>query len=90
MFKRRIKNIQKFLSENHAVLITSNPNRLYFTGFSSSAGDLVITKEKAFFFKNEVLECMANLRLYVDDAEKITDEKYWPFPSYTKLLFGVN
>ncbi len=50
MFKRRIKNIQKFLSENDAVLITSNPNRLYFTGFSSSAGDLVITKEKAFFF----------------------------------------
>ena len=47
-------------------------------------------KEKAFFFKNEVLECMANLRLYVDDAEKITDEKYWPFPSYTKLLFSVN
>lgn len=50
MYNTRIKNIQKFLNEKDAVLITSNPNRLYFTGFSSSAGDLLITKEKAFFF----------------------------------------
>ncbi len=47
-------------------------------------------KDKAFFFKDKVLKCMQELRAFADEAEKITYEKYWPFPSYTKLLFSVN
>ena len=29
------------------------------------------------------------LREYVDAAESITAEEYWPYPSYGDLLFGV-
>ncbi len=46
-------------------------------------------KDKAFFFKEKVLICMQDLRQFADDAERLTDENCWPFPSYAKLLFSV-
>lgn len=46
-------------------------------------------KDKAFFFKDKVLSCMQKLRSYADEAERLTDENYWPYPSYAKLLFSV-
>ena len=36
-----------------------------------------------------VLGKMAALRTVADEAETITAEKYWPFPTYGELLFGV-
>lgn len=39
--------------------------------------------------KDEVLPCMERLRNSADEAETLTDEKYWPYPSYAKLLFSV-
>ncbi len=39
--------------------------------------------------KNEVLPCMESLRSSADEAETCVDEKYWPYPSYAKLLFSV-
>ena len=39
--------------------------------------------------RDDVLPKMDELRRYVDEAEMLTDEKYWPFPSYGKLLFSV-
>lgn len=46
---KRIEFIQNQLNNNEAVLIVSGSNRLYFTGFSSSAGTLLITKNRAEF-----------------------------------------
>ena len=46
-------------------------------------------KTLAFFFKDKVIECMKELRAYADEAENLTDEKYWPFPSYGQILFSV-
>ena len=46
-------------------------------------------KDKAFFFKDVVLPCMQELRSFADEAEKITDESCWPYPSYAKLLFSI-
>ena len=39
--------------------------------------------------KDELLPQMTQLRLYADEAETLTAEEYWPFPTYGKLLFGV-
>ncbi|MBQ3782629.1 MAG: glutamine synthetase III [Lachnospiraceae bacterium] len=39
--------------------------------------------------RDEILPAMEKLRTYVDEAEMLTSEKYWPFPSYGKLLFSV-
>lgn len=39
--------------------------------------------------RDDVLPKMEELRKYVDEAEMLTSEKCWPFPSYGKLLFSV-
>ena len=38
---------------------------------------------------DEFLMKMAELRVVCDEAETVTAEKYWPFPTYERLLFGV-
>ncbi len=49
MVQERIAKIQNKLENNEALLITDGYNRFYFTGFESSAGTVVITKERAYF-----------------------------------------
>jgi len=39
--------------------------------------------------RDEILPRMSTLRSYVDAAEMLTSAKYWPYPSYGKLLFSV-
>ena len=43
----------------------------------------------AFIWKNDVIEVMNTLRKIVDTVETKVDEKYWPMPTYTNLLFEV-
>ncbi len=40
--------------------------------------------------RDTVLGRMAALRAAADEAETVTAEKYWPFPTYGELLFGVH
>ena len=47
----------------------------------------VITTSKA--VRDNLIPKMEDLRKYVDEAEMLTSEKYWPVPSYGKLLFSV-
>ena len=39
--------------------------------------------------RDDLLPRMAELRVVCDEAETVTDESLWPFPTYGKLLFGV-
>ena len=48
MITERVNKIQNKLDTNEAMLITSDCNRFYFTGLKSSAGTVVITKEKSY------------------------------------------
>ncbi len=45
--------------------------------------------EAANMTRDEILQKMAELRVVCDEAETLTAEKYWPFPTYEKLLFSV-
>ena len=45
--------------------------------------------EQAALIRDEVLPNMSLLRAPADEAETITAKKYWPFPTYGDLLFGV-
>ena len=45
--------------------------------------------DAAYVIRDVVLQKMAELRVVCDEAETLTAEKYWPFPTYDKLLFGV-
>ena len=45
--------------------------------------------EASYYIRDVILHKMAELRVVCDEAEMLTAEKYWPFPTYEKLLFGV-
>ena len=49
--------------------------------------DDIITASEA--VRDDVLPKMEDLRKYVDEAEMLTSEECWPFPSYGRLLFSV-
>ncbi len=39
--------------------------------------------------RDSILGLMGELRLACDESETLTAKKYWPFPTYADLLFGV-
>ena len=39
--------------------------------------------------RDTVLQKMAELRVVCDEAETLTAESFWPYPTYDALLFGV-
>ena len=45
--------------------------------------------EQAFHIRDTVLSRMNALRAVCDEAETLTAAAYWPFPTYSDLLFGV-
>lgn len=48
--------------------------------------DIIKTSEA---IRDDVLPKMEHLRKHVDEAEMLTSEKCWPFPSYGRILFSV-
>jgi len=76
----RVKNFCEILKEDEAALVTSDINRIYLSGFKSSAGNVLVTKNSAYLLidfryfekaKNEVqgLEVILCERLYPQIAE---------------------
>ena len=47
------------------------------------------TTEQSLLIRDQVLPRMCRLRAPADEAETLTAKKYWPFPTYGDLLFGV-
>ena len=45
--------------------------------------------ERSKYYKDIVLPVMKALRRSVDSLEVITGRKYWPYPSYTEILYSV-
>ena len=50
------------------------------------AGDI---ESESYMIRDVVLSKMGELRVACDEAETMTAKKYWPFPTYGDLLFGV-
>ena len=46
-------------------------------------------KSESYMIRDAVLGKMGELRVACDEAETMTAKKYWPFPTYGDLLFGV-
>ncbi len=46
-------------------------------------------EEMVKLFRDNVVEDMKSLRKTADELEVITYRKYWPYPSYCELLYGV-
>lgn len=46
-------------------------------------------ERESYMIRDTVLPGMRELRVLADEAETVVAEKYWPFPTYGDLLFGV-
>ena len=47
----------------------------------------LLTQAKA--YREKVIPAMAELRIFGDALEKITDKELWPYPSYEDMLFTL-
>ncbi len=54
-----------------------------------TANSMKAAKEKAFFYKDNILADMESLRVPADRLETLVDKNIWPFPTYGDLLFEV-
>ncbi|MDD6011798.1 MAG: glutamine synthetase III [Oscillospiraceae bacterium] len=52
-------------------------------------GDAESVEAESYAIRDNVLSAMAELRAVADEAETLTAESYWPYPTYGDLLFGV-
>ncbi|MBR4422572.1 MAG: glutamine synthetase type III, partial [Erysipelotrichaceae bacterium] len=52
-----------------------------------STGDPLKT---AYYYRDEVLPLMEEIRHNADELETLTDRTMWPIPTYRELLFGVD
>ena len=41
------------------------------------------------YFHDKVLSLMEQIRAVIDDAEKTTPDRHWPYPTYKDLLFSI-
>ena len=58
--------------------------------FVPNAGaDSAPAADTAAAVRDRLVTAMDALRASVDAAERITDESYWPLPSYGRILFSV-
>ena len=44
-------------------------------------------EESSMYYHNVVIPAMAELRTHADVLEELTDKNYWPYPTYSDLLF---
>ena len=51
--------------------------------------DAADVEEESYMIRDEILPKMNAIRVSCDEAEVVTAEKFWPFPTYGELLFGV-
>ena len=51
--------------------------------------DAADVEEEGYMIRDALLPKMNEVRVACDEAEVITAEKFWPFPTYGDLIFGV-
>ena len=54
-----------------------------------SAKEIKDPRARAEYCRDNVIGVMEHLRELCDEAEIVTATKYWPFPTYGELLFGI-
>ncbi|MBO4870306.1 MAG: glutamine synthetase III [Clostridia bacterium] len=57
---------------------------------ASRIKDVADVKAHSYAIRDELIPVMNELRAAADEAETLTAEESWPFPTYEKLLFSVN
>ncbi len=81
MINQRIEKLREQISENQAAVIISDINRLYFSGFKSSAGAVIITKNEAFL--------AVDFRYYESAKSSISELKVLMYSKFYETLKEV-
>jgi glutamine synthetase len=55
----------------------------------SKAADATDSLQSAKYYRDYVIPAMGDLRASADELEFMVGEDYWPFPTYTNILFGL-
>ncbi len=55
----------------------------------SAAAAITDVHDRAFYYKDNVVEAMKRLRKPCDELEMIVDKELWPIPTYAELMFEV-
>ena len=76
----RLSRLRELIEDNTAILITSDENRFYFSGFKSSAGAVVVTKNTA--------TLLVDFRYY--EAAFKTVNSYIGIVCYKKIIDSIN
>lgn len=94
--KAFVKSIDTTLEETLVLKLSGLNSNLYFAaeaidkaicGATEFDGNVVATAQ---YYREKVLEAMADARVIVDELEINTSREYWPYPTYADLLFSVN
>ena len=75
MINSRINQVREILNRDECALISSDTNRRYFTGFNSSAGTVIITKEAAILFID--FRYYEKAKATVKDLDVVLSEKLY-------------
>ena len=82
--------VQEELLKNISdLLAVANKKVKVLEGVLEKASECDNVAEKAGMYRDEVFSSMTSLRCEIDMLETMVDSKYWPFPTYSDLLFGV-
>lgn len=79
----------EILEESSTLLRQANTANKELTALIEEAQSIKNAKEKALFFRHEVVPKMEELRTPIDKLELIVDNKLWPVPTYGDLIFEV-
>ena len=82
--------VQTDLLSEKSVLLKETKNALnHLKEVTEIAAAMEDGKDKAFYYRHQVIPAMEALRKPVDELEMIVDKEIWPMPSYGDLLFEV-
>ena len=90
MAAKNAKDDSKFEDKQKALdAALSQIEKQFGKGAVMKLGECSNVEEESCAIRDTVIGAMAALRAVADEAETVTAEDYWPFPTYGELLFGV-
>ncbi len=92
--KKGIRGINSELETSLLVALSDCSSSLYkkaekLEADIETASSLKDAKKLAEYYRDTILPDMESARLDADKLESMVGAKYWPYPTYDKLLFGV-
>ena len=51
--------------------------------------DIAETEKASLIIRDQLIQRMGELRIACDEAETLTAKSWWPYPTYSDLLFSV-